>query len=1679
MNIDVKIVMVVLSIAAIVAAGSLISPDSSGDVYDGTYEAGGVTYGLLTGDTNEAIVTGGDMSAADITIPATITADDGKTYYVTHIEAKAFRNYSSLKSVVIEKNDKLTIGASAFEKCRSLTSAVFGEGIQSTGNSIFSQCASLTQITLPSSLTTIDDKAFDSCTSLTQITLPSSLTTIGKSAFSHSSLKDINFEDCTALKEIGASGFAGTKITSLVLPDSVEAVYDWAFMNCSSLASVVLDENLKSIGTKAFDGCSFTSINIPSKVTDLHDGDGKSTFIGMWPADIKTITISDSNPNYRSENGAVYNSAGSIIFFDRSKTGVFSVSVNIEAYTFSYTSLDSIEVLDGAQYIGNFAFQYSGIKSVKIADSVTSLGEGAFASCKNLEKVILPAGITELPKSSFNACSALSDVTLPAGIVAMGVNAFSSCTSLATLSLPENLQTIGDGCFYNAGLTSISLPPSVTDIGKSAFSNTLIKEISVGDYSTVVKLNVEVFKGESFESITLNNVSADESAFGMISTDCPNAIVYTGPDFTLWNQCGPLAISNDGTILYSCLQSAVGKIVIPSSVTQIGYSKSSIPFNRCRSITDIAFEDADATVTMVSNSFFNTYAHASLVSVELPNIINKGSGNLFTNCDMLKSVTWTSIDVLKGKPFLNCPALEYLDLSDTKVTGALFGHAALQTVITNENTTITSDFSECSSLKEISIYGNVTKNMFKNCMSLEKVYLYNTESIGDYAFQNCASLSYIVMPETVSSIGKSSFDGCTSLNIAFPASLAKVGSSAFGTISLLDSDGTTAISASADNIKGCAFASDGEKLIKTHTVRCIAGGKAYLCASPLSGNFSVPAISVTGNSIEGWYTDAELSTAYAAGPVSSDLTIYAKTSAVMYTIDFDSNGGSAIESKTAAYGSEMLLPDAPVREGYIFAGWCSDSALLSILSSPITVPAGDMTLYAKWTPVSYTVAFNPNGGEGTMESQTMAYGTASALNPNVFTKDSSVFSGWNTAADGTGTLYANNSAVVNLASADGATVTLYAQWVESSQCVVIFDPAGGMLSGTQTLTLSSGSALVFTQTATRLGYTFSGWFDSEADGNKIENGAWVPQSAETTLYAHWTPNRYIVAFEPNGATGEPYTQEFVYGVAQNLVPCKFEKTGYLLATWNTEADGSGKDYGNIANVLNLTSESNGCITLYACGWNLQSYLFTVQNNGPVKSMYLEYGAEYSVTLIEKIGHTFGGWYSDAGFTVPVEATGTMPDHTLRMYPKWTPNTFTVKFISNGGSGHMADQAVTYGENTKLSANAFSKDGYSFGGWMFKDVVFADEAYILNLTSEADAELTFTAVWTVNSYTISFVSDDPVSGTTEMQRFTVEDEGYATAVLSLNGFQRAGYSFAGWSDGNRTYSDGSLISTIDLSKAVSEDGVLTIALTAVWTANSYTIFFDTNGGSAIDSIVADCGTAIAVPEPTKEGYTFAGWLKDGAAYSVPETMPAGDLTLRASWKLYIPAPVNGVISLNAETDGNLTLTDESIGTLKSYASSDSAFLRVSMGDSTFTFDSKAVAALNAGTLTIRAMENLDDETAALTKDAAVYAVGFGSNTYLNGGTVTVTVPYTLKDGQSADDVSIYRISDGSVAETIEAQYSDGTVTFATGNLSSLYAVGHIDTDSDDEDDSTAIMAVALAAVAVCLVAGIVYAYSRRV
>lgn len=93
-----------------------------------------------------------------------------------------------------------------------------------------------------------------------------------------------------------------------------------------------------------------------------------------------------------------------------------------------------------------------------------------------------------------------------------------------------------------------------------------------------------------------------------------------------------------------------------------------------------------------------------------------------------------------------------------------------------------------------------------------------------------------------------------------------------------------------------------------------------------------------------------------------------------------------------------------------------------------------MTLYAQWKPFTYTIIFNGNGNtSGTMANETMSYGTAKALSNNAFVKTGHVFTGWNTKADGSGTAYEDGASVENLSEDNGSTITLYAQWGESTE----------------------------------------------------------------------------------------------------------------------------------------------------------------------------------------------------------------------------------------------------------------------------------------------------------------------------------------------------------------------------------------------------------------------------------------------------------------------------------------------------------------------------------------------------------------------------------------------------------------------------------------------------------------------
>ena len=221
----------------------------------------------------------------------------------------------------------------------------------------------------------------------------------------------------------------------------------------------------------------------------------------------------------------------------------------------------------------------------------------------------------------------------------------------------------------------------------------------------------------------------------------------------------------------------------------------------------------------------------------------------------------------------------------------------------------------------------------------------------------------------------------------------------------------------------------------------------------------------------------------------------------------------------------------------------------------------------------------------------------------------------------------------------------------------------------------------------------------------------------------------------------------------------------------------------------------------------------------------------------KEGYTFIGWYngeSEWDFEAPV-TTG------LILTAKWQVNQYTITFKpENGGQDIVIKQ--DYGTAITAPANP-TKTGYTFAGW--------DKTIPATMPAE---NITLTARWTVNQYTITF---KPENGGEDI----VITQDYGTAITPPAAPTRTGYTFAGWDR--------------EIPTAMPAENM---TITARWQVNQYTITFKPENGGQDIVIKQDYGTAITAPaNPTKTGYTFAGWDK-----TIPSTMPAGDMIITARW-----------------------------------------------------------------------------------------------------------------------------------------------------------------------------------------------------
>lgn len=186
---------------------------------------------------------------------------------VTHIASASFLRNKDIVSVTLP-NTVTSIGTYAFRDCESLTTVTLSENLEKIDGSAFENCAKLTDIILPKSLKQISSKAFSNCRSLKQIAIFKNCT-IGPEAFYNSGLENITFE--TGVTQIPDTGFAGTNIQTLVLPNTVQTIGRQAFAGCQKLSVVSLSEGLKTVGDLAFYNTNLKEIIIPSTVTQIKE----------------------------------------------------------------------------------------------------------------------------------------------------------------------------------------------------------------------------------------------------------------------------------------------------------------------------------------------------------------------------------------------------------------------------------------------------------------------------------------------------------------------------------------------------------------------------------------------------------------------------------------------------------------------------------------------------------------------------------------------------------------------------------------------------------------------------------------------------------------------------------------------------------------------------------------------------------------------------------------------------------------------------------------------------------------------------------------------------------------------------------------------------------------------------------------------------------------------------------------------------------------------------------------------------------------------------------------------------------------------------------------------------------------------------------------------------------------
>lgn len=702
---------------------------------------------------------------------------------VESIPAYLCYGMNKLISITIPENVK-NIGSAAFQECENITSVTWNAKAcqnwnnYSSGDAPFYSAngSNITTFTFGDKVDSIPDGLCEKMTKLTSVIIPESVKSIGASAFS--GCTDITSVIIgSGVTEIGSNAFSGcTGLADVNLPNGVKTIGDDAFYNCSGITSISIPNSVTSIGKRAFCGCNgITSITIPESVTSV----GNSAFVGCTSLTSVVWNVKRCNDEY-----------------DGTFTPFYYYYAGGNSSITSFTFGDNVESIPA-----NLCRGLSNLTCVTIPENVTSIGRNAFYNCRRITSVVWNAKtcdgwggrdyapfcdarstvisftfgdkVESIPAYLCYEMSKLSAITIPESVTSIGDGAFAICNNLTSCTLlSETPPAIGNGTFGYDGSMPITVPCGATQAYRDAWDYYYVFNEPAPQYTLkVYPQNYEMGDIDFWRSYSCSN-----------DTTIMYASSYAGFQFARWddgNTDNPrtIVVKSDTTFVayYTTEQYTID---VETDDTERG------------SVTGSVTADYLAYITISAEANYGYwFARWNDDNADNPRLVQVTGNAVYTAFfeKNIYSVTALSADAEQGSATANTPQAAYKD-TVTLTASSSVGYQFAQwsdgstdnprTIVLTCDTVFTAEFTlahsgQCGD----NLYWEYADNMLT---------ISGTGSMYDYTEANIPWLllrdttTAVTLERGITHIGNYAFCGLAKLNkIELPNTLASIGTNAF------------------------------------------------------------------------------------------------------------------------------------------------------------------------------------------------------------------------------------------------------------------------------------------------------------------------------------------------------------------------------------------------------------------------------------------------------------------------------------------------------------------------------------------------------------------------------------------------------------------------------------------------------------------------------------------------------------------------------------------------------------------------------------------------------------------------------------------------------------------------------------------------------------------------------------